>query len=54
MSTFAGSNMPFRIKIRNPSYFNLAALPKMIEGSLIADVVTVIGSIDIVLGEIDK
>lgn len=49
-----GSNMPFRIKIRNPSYFNLAALPKMIEGSLIADVVTVIGSIDIVLGEIDK
>ncbi|MBW1659494.1 MAG: NADH dehydrogenase (quinone) subunit D [Deltaproteobacteria bacterium] len=49
-----GSNMPFRIKIRNPSYFNLAALPKMIEGCLIADVVTVIGSIDIVLGEIDK
>ncbi len=49
-----GSTMPFRIKIRNPSYFNLAALPKMIEGSLIADVVTVIGSIDIVLGEIDK
>ena len=49
-----GSNMPARIKIRNPSYFNLAALPKMIEGSLIADVVTVIGSIDIVLGEIDK
>jgi len=49
-----GSNMPFRIKIRNPSYFNLAALPKMVEGSLIADVITVIGSIDIVLGEIDK
>ncbi len=49
-----GSNMPARIKIRNPSYYNLAALPKMIEGSLIADVVTVIGSIDIVLGEIDK
>lgn len=49
-----GTNKPFRMKIRNPSYFNLAALPKMIEGSLIADVITVIGSIDIVLGEIDK
>ncbi len=49
-----GSNKPFRIKIRNPSYFNLAALPKMIEGGLIADVIAVIGSIDIVLGEIDK
>jgi len=49
-----GTHMPFRIKIRNPSYYNLSALPIMIEGRLIADVVSVIGSIDIVLGEIDK
>jgi NADH-quinone oxidoreductase subunit D len=49
-----GSNRPFRVRIRPPSFLNLSALPKMIEGSLIADVVTTIGSIDIVLGEIDR
>ena len=49
-----GSNHPFRVRIRPPSFLNLSALPKMIEGSLIADVVTTIGSIDIVLGEIDR
>jgi NADH-quinone oxidoreductase subunit D len=49
-----GSNRPFRMRIRPPSFLNLSALPKMIEGSLIADVVSTIGSIDIVLGEIDR
>jgi NADH-quinone oxidoreductase subunit D len=49
-----GSNHPFRFRIRTPSFANLSALPKMIEGSLIADVISVIGSIDIVLGEIDR
>ena len=49
-----GSNHPFRVRIRPPSFLNLSALPKMIEGSLISDVVTTIGSIDIVLGEIDR
>jgi NADH-quinone oxidoreductase subunit D len=49
-----GSNHPYRIKIRTPSFMNLSALPKMIEGGLIADVVSTIGSIDIVLGEIDR
>jgi NADH-quinone oxidoreductase subunit D len=49
-----GSNRPFRFRIRTPSFANLSALPKMIEGSLIADVISVIGSIDIVLGEIDR
>jgi NADH-quinone oxidoreductase subunit D len=49
-----GSNHPFRMRIRPPSFLNLSALPKMIEGSLIADVVSTIGSIDIVLGEIDR
>jgi len=49
-----GSNRPFRVRIRPPSFLNLSALPKMIEGSLIADVVSTIGSIDIVLGEIDR
>ena len=49
-----GSNHPFRLRIRTPSFANLSALPQMIEGSLIADVISVIGSIDIVLGEIDR
>jgi NADH-quinone oxidoreductase subunit D len=49
-----GSNHPFRFRIRTPSFANLSALHKMIEGSLIADVVSTIGSIDIVLGEIDR
>ncbi len=49
-----GSNRPFRFRIRTPSFANLSALPRMIEGSLIADVVSAIGSIDIVLGEIDR
>jgi NADH-quinone oxidoreductase subunit D len=49
-----GSNHPFRVRIRPPSFLNLSALPKMVEGRLIADVIAVIGSIDIVLGEIDR
>lgn len=49
-----GSNKPYRVRVRPPCFVNLAALPKMIEGRLIADVVATIGSIDIVLGEIDR
>jgi NADH-quinone oxidoreductase subunit D len=49
-----GTNKPFRMKIRPPSFINLGALPKMIEGQMVADVVAAIGSIDIVLGEIDR
>ena len=49
-----GSNHPFRFRIRAPSFANLSALPKMIKGGLIADVISAIGSIDIVLGEIDR
>jgi NADH-quinone oxidoreductase subunit D len=40
--------------MRTPSYANMQVLPKMIEGRLLADVVAAIGSIDIVLGEIDR
>jgi NADH-quinone oxidoreductase subunit D len=49
-----GSNKPCRIRVRPPCFVNLSALPKMIEGRLIADVVATIGSIDIVLGEVDR
>jgi len=49
-----GSPRPFRCHVRTPSFANLQALPKIIEGRLIADVVACIGSIDVVLGEIDR
>jgi NADH-quinone oxidoreductase subunit D len=49
-----GSTKPYRVRVRPPCFVNLSALPKMIEGRLLADVVAVIGSIDIVLGEIDR
>jgi NADH-quinone oxidoreductase subunit D len=49
-----GGERPYRVRVRAPSYVNLSALPAMVEGSLIADVVAVIGSIDIVLGDVDR
>src|SRR4030042_1614609 len=49
-----GANKPFRLRIRPPSFVNLGALPKMIEGQMVADVVAAIGSIDIVLGGVDR
>jgi len=49
-----GGNRPYRCKVRAPSFSNLSALPHMVRGELIADVVAVIGSIDIVLGDVDR
>lgn len=49
-----GAERPHRVRVRAPSFVNLSALPAMVEGSLIADVVAVIGSIDIVLGDVDR
>jgi NADH-quinone oxidoreductase subunit D len=49
-----GSSRPYRLRIRPPSFVNLEALPKMVEGKLLPDVVATIGSLDIVLGEIDR
>ncbi|MFN2568890.1 MAG: NADH dehydrogenase (quinone) subunit D [Candidatus Dormibacteria bacterium] len=49
-----GSNRPYRCKVRAPSFSNLNALPHMVRNELIADVVAVIGSIDIVLGDVDR
>jgi NADH-quinone oxidoreductase subunit D len=49
-----GTPRPWRMKVRSPSFVNLQALPTMIHGRLVADVITAIGSLDIVLGEIDR
>ena len=49
-----GTSHPYRVKVRSPSFANLQALPRIAEGRMIADLVACIGSIDIVLGEIDR
>ncbi len=49
-----GSPRPYRMKIRPPSFLNLQALPQMAEGRMLADLVAIIGTLDIVLGDIDR
>jgi len=49
-----GSGKPYRIKVRTPSFVNLQTLAPMIKGRLIADIMAIIGSIDIILGDVDK
>jgi len=49
-----GTNRPWRVKMRSPSLMSCQALPTMIHGGLIADVIAVIGSIDVVMGDVDR
>ena len=49
-----GSTQPYRVRVRPPSFINLQALDCMVRGHLVADVVAIIGTIDIVLGEVDR
>lgn len=49
-----GANKPYRMKIRAPGFAHLAALDEMVRGHMLADVVTVIGTQDIVFGEVDR
>jgi NADH-quinone oxidoreductase subunit D len=49
-----GANKPYRLKIRAPGFAHLAAMDEMARGHMIADVVTIIGTQDIVFGEIDR
>ena len=49
-----GSLNPYRIKVRAPSFVNLEVLGELCKGHLVADVVAILGSIDIVLGEVDR
>ncbi len=49
-----GTGHPWRMKIRSPSMVNLSALPMMVKGEMVSDIVAIIGSIDPVMGEADK
>ena len=49
-----GKNVPTRVKMRSPAFCNLSALNEIAAGWMISDVITVLGSLDIVLGEIDR
>ena len=49
-----GTTQPYRVRVRPPSFINLQAFDQMVRGHLVADVVAIIGTLDIVLGEVDR
>jgi len=49
-----GGGVPYRMKIRSPSFCNLSILPKLCVGNLVSDVVSILGSLDFVMGECDR
>jgi len=49
-----GTNRPYRVKLRAPSFYACQGLPKMLIGGMIADVIAVIGSTDVVMGDVDR
>ncbi|HEX2171165.1 MAG TPA: NADH-quinone oxidoreductase subunit D, partial [Dehalococcoidia bacterium] len=49
-----GGNTPYRVKLRGPSFCNLMGLRHMLRGAYVADAVVILGSLDIVLGEVDR
>ena len=49
-----GSNKPYRMKVRPPSFCNLQSLRKLVEGVLVADVIAIMGSLDFILGDVDR
>ena len=49
-----GSNKPYRMKVRPPSFCNLQPLRKLVQGVLVADVIAILGSLDFILGDVDR
>ena len=49
-----GGGVPWRLKIRSPSFCNLSILPKLCVGNMVSDVVSILGSLDFVMGECDR
>jgi NADH-quinone oxidoreductase subunit D len=49
-----GGGVPFRLKIRSPSFINLCILPKLLKGAMLSDIPSILGSLDFVMGECDR
>eukprot|EP00668_Euglena_longa_P042631 GGOE01056424.1.p1 GENE.GGOE01056424.1~~GGOE01056424.1.p1 ORF type:complete len:250 (-),score=67.01 GGOE01056424.1:337-1086(-) len=49
-----GDSLPYRVRIRAPGFYHLAALPALVQDTMFPDLVTVIGTLDIVFGEVDR
>ena len=49
-----GTSLPYRCKIRTPAYHHLQVMPRLVQGHYFADLVTVLGSQDIVFGDVDR
>jgi NADH:ubiquinone oxidoreductase subunit D len=49
-----GTSAPYRCKIRSPAYHSMHVLPRLTKGHFLADLVTLIGTIDVVFGEVDR
>ncbi len=49
-----GKNKPWRVRVRGPAFYNVFAMPAMMEGALLADMVAVMASVDPVFGEVDR
>jgi NADH:ubiquinone oxidoreductase subunit D len=49
-----GTNNPYRLKIRTPAYHHMQVMSRMVQGHFFADLVTGIGSLDIVFGDVDR
>jgi NADH-quinone oxidoreductase subunit D len=49
-----GTDTPYRVKVRAPSFANLQALEQMLQGAYLADAVLILGSIDLIMGEVDR
>jgi NADH-quinone oxidoreductase subunit D len=49
-----GSLKPYRVKSRTPSFVNLSVLPEISKGQMLADLIIIFGTVDVVLGEVDR
>ena len=49
-----GTDVPFKLKLRTPSFSNLSAMPETLEGTMLADTIAIVGSVDVVMPEIDR
>lgn len=52
--TIPNSDIPYRVKIRSASFCNLSVLPEIVRGHLLADLIAIVGSLDLVMGEVDR